>query len=374
MSAPRPPWPLGLARLAAELDRDLQRAARAAGGPEALWVSGADRLGRILGVDAEALGRALLVRRSFRADEEARRLAEAGVAHVGLPDAAYPRRLAEVYDPPFGLFARGDPRRALARIAEGPAVAIVGARRATAAGCRFARELAGALASRGAVVVSGLAQGIDSAAHEGVLERGGLTVAVLGSGVDVAYPRRNRALAQRIAARGLVVSEYWPGTRPAPWRFPARNRIVAGLSQAVVVVEAGARSGALITADLALEQGRAVLAVPGFPGAEASVGCNALLRAGAALCEGPDDVEAEVPDSPWTAGAARAPAPAPIGLEGEVHRLLVRGPLRPDELLSALGAEPGSLGAALARLELDGRVLRGEGGRFWAAPNGWSGA
>jgi DNA processing protein len=167
-----------------------------------------------------------------------------------------------------------------------------------------------------------------------------------------------------------VISEYWPGTRPAPWRFPARNRIVAGLSQAVVVVEAGARSGALITADLALEQGRAVLAVPGFPGAEASVGCNALLRAGAALCEGPDDVEAEVPDAPWTPSAASPSRPAPGGLEGEVHRMLGRGPLRPDQLAGALGAEPGPLGAALARLELDGLVLRGEGGRFWAAPLG----
>jgi DNA processing protein len=366
----RPAWPLGLARLAAELDRDLQRAARAAGGPAALWEARPDQLARFLRLDADALGRALRARAALRPAEAIRMLADAGVSCVGLPDGAYPTRLAEIYDPPFGLFLRGVRDRLLARIEEGPAVAIVGARRATAAGCRFARDLAGALAARGAVIVSGLAQGIDAAAHEGALERGGATVAVLGSGVDVSYPRRNRGLADRIAARGLVISEYWPGTSPAPWRFPARNRIVAGLSQAVVVVEAGARSGALITADLALEQGRAVLAVPGFPGAEASVGCNGLLRAGAALCEGPDDVEAEVPDAPWSRPPAARARPAPSGLEGEVHRMLGRGPLRPDQLASALGAEPGRLGAALARLELDGRVLRGEGGRFWAAPLG----
>jgi predicted Rossmann fold nucleotide-binding protein DprA/Smf involved in DNA uptake len=116
-----------------------------------------------------------------------------------------------------------------------------------------------------------------------------------------------------------------------------------------------------------------VLAVPGFPGAEASVGCNGLLRAGAALCEDPDDVEAEIPDARWTHSAPVGSRPAPSGLEGEVHRLLGRGPLRPDQLAGALGAEPGRLGAALARLEVDGRVLRGEGGRFWAAPLGGSG-
>jgi DNA processing protein len=364
-----PAWPLGLARLAAALDRDLQRAARAAGGPAALWRAGSAELARLLRLDPDGLARALRARAALNPPEAARALAAAGILHVGLPEARYPSRLAAIYDPPFGLFLRGAAsERCLAAVEEGPAIAIVGARRATAAGCRLARDLAGALAARGAVIVSGLAQGIDTAAHEGALERGGVTVAVLGSGVDVSYPRRNRGLAERIAARGLVASEYWPGTRPAPWRFPARNRIVAGLSQAVVVVEAGARSGALITADLALEQGRPVLAVPGFPGAEASAGCNALLRAGAALCETADDVEAEVSDAPWTRPAPAASAPAPTGLEGEVHRLLGRGPLRPDQLASALGAEPGRLGAALARLELDGRVLRGEGGRFWAAP------
>ena len=214
-------------------------------------------------------------------------------------------------------------------------------------------------------MVSGLAHGIDAAAHEGALAAGGTTVAVLGSGVDVPYPRRNRELATRIVRGGMLASEYWPGTPPAPWRFPARNRIVAGLAHAVAVVEAGRRSGALITADFALEQGRPVLAVPGWPGAEASAGCNALLRAGAALLETADDVVAELPDHPFGPARPAGGAP-PAGLAERVLALLRRQPMRADELAAALGAAAGPVAAALALLEVDGHAVRGEGQRFWA--------
>jgi DNA processing protein len=361
-------WPLGLAWLASELGRDLQRAARAAGGAAALWSAERGPYLAALRCDAGAAPRALAARTAFDRTVAERWLAGAGVRHVGMPDAGYPGRLAEIYDPPFGLFLRGDPG-ALARLAEGPAVAIVGSRRATAAGRALARALAGDLAARGAVVVSGLAHGIDAAAHEGALAAGGTTVAVLGSGVDVPYPRRNRDLATRIVRGGLLASEYWPGTPPAPWRFPARNRIVAGLAHAVAVVEAGRRSGALITADFALEQGRPVLAVPGWPGAEASAGCNALLRAGAALLETADDVVAELPDLAF--GPARPPeAPVPQGLAGRVLELLRREPMRPDELAAALRADAGPVAAALALLEVEGHAVRGEGQRFWAGARG----
>ncbi|MCU0306564.1 MAG: DNA-processing protein DprA [Thermoleophilia bacterium] len=362
-----PDWPLGLARLAAELGRDLQRAARALGGPAALWGAGAEALGAVMRLDGALLARVLAVRAAFDRGTAEAALAAAGIGHVALPERGYPARLREVFDPPFGLFLAGAARPVLARVAEGPVVAVVGSRTPTAAGGRFARDLAHDLARRGAVVVSGLARGIDTAVHEGALEGGSPTVAVLGSAVDVVHPRRNRVLAGRIRTTGLVVSEYWPGTPPAPWRFPARNRIVAGMAQAVVVVEAGARSGALITADFALEQGRPVLAVPGPPRAELAAGCHALIRAGAALCEGADDVVDEIPDAGWRE-ADGAGVAEPTGLAGRVCALLRREPLRADQLAAALAEDPGPVAAALALLEVDGFVLRGEGQRYWAAP------
>jgi DNA processing protein len=364
----RPPdWPLGLARLAQAAGRDLQRAARRAGGPRALWAADRDGLGRALGAAGPDLDAAVAARRRFDAAAERRRLADAAIAHVGAPEPLYPRRLAELHDPPFGLFARGAVDRALAAMAGGPVVAIVGCRRATAPGRALARGLARRLAERGAVIVSGLAHGIDAAAHEGALDAGGATVAVLGCGVDVPYPRRNRELARRVAEGGALVSEYWPGTAPAPWRFPARNRIVAGLAEAVAVVEAGRRSGALITADFALELGRPVLAVPGWPGALASEGCNGLIRAGAALLEGPEDVIAELAGSGWS-DAAPSAAAALDGLGGRVHELLQREPMGADRLAQELEQDAAAVSAALALLEVEGLAVRGEGQRFWAAP------
>jgi DNA processing protein len=365
--SPVPEWPLGLARLAQATGRDLQRAARRAGGPAPLWRAGRASLGRALGAEGAELDAAVAARRRFDGAAERRRLAEAAITHIGLPDPRYPRRLGELHDPPFGLFARGEVVCLTAALAGAPVVAIVGSRRATVQGRAFARELARRLAERGAVIVSGLAHGIDAAAHEGALDEGGLTVAVLGCGVDVPYPRRNRDLARRIAAAGCLVSEYWPGTPPAPWRFPARNRIVAGLAQAVAVVEAGRRSGALITADFALELGRPVLAVPGWPTAVASEGANGLLRAGAALLEGPDDVIAELPEAGWGDAVATAAA-ALDGLGGRIHGLLQREPMGADRLAEELDEDAGAVSAALALLEIEGLAIRGEGRRFWAAP------
>ncbi|WP_217912969.1 DNA-processing protein DprA [Miltoncostaea marina] len=367
MSGPAPAWPVGLARLAQALGRDLQRAARAAGGPERLWSCDRPGLGRALRAAGGDLDVAHRARARIDPAADAAALRAAGIAHVGPPHAAYPAALRELVDPPFCLFLRGRAEEALARLAEGPAVAVVGARRATVQGAAFARELGGELARRGAVVVSGLAHGIDAAAHEGALEAGGATVAVLGCGVDVPYPRRNRGLARRIAETGALVSEFWPGTPPAPWRFPARNRIVAGLCGAVAVVEAGRRSGALITADFALELGRPVLAVPGWPGALASEGCNGLLRAGAALLESADDVVAELRHPGWREVAPPRP-PALEGLMGRVHERLAREPMAADALAEALGEDPGAIAAAIALLEVEGLAVRGEGQRFWAAP------
>ena len=247
----------------------------------------------------------------------------------------------------------------------------MGSRRATAAGRAPSRaRLAAALAERGAVVVSGLAHGIDAAAHEGALAAGGVTVAVLGCGVDVPYPRRNRDLARADRRRsGMLISEYWPGTAPAPWRFPARNRIVAGLAEAVAVVEAGRRSGALITADFGLELGRPVLAVPGWPGSRESEGCNGLLRAGAGAAR----VGART--SRPSSRARRGDEPPPVapphldGLARRVHdELLPRADGR-RTAAEELQEDAATVAGALALLEVEGLAVRGEGQRFWAAPS-----
>ena len=228
---------------------------------------------------------------AFRAcfDEETYRrdLRERGFRWLARSDSAFPPRLRSIHDPPLGVFLRGAGSLELLSL---PAVAVVGARSCSEYGAHVARALAGRLAAAGVVVVSGLARGVDGWAHRGALERGGQTVAVLGCGIDRDYPRAHAALAAQLAERGLIVSEYPPGVAPAPWRFPARNRIVAGLTLATVVGEARARSAALITADLALDEGREVLAVPGQITSSLSRGTNALLRLGATPVTGAADV------------------------------------------------------------------------------------
>ena len=202
-------------------------------------------------------------------------------------DPAFPPLLGAIHDPPAQLFLRGAGDAALlAR----PSVAVVGARACSPYGQHVGRLLGRELAAAGAVVVSGLARGADGAAHRGALDAGGSTVAVLGCGIDRDYPASHHRLAAEIRATGLVLSEYEPGTEPAPWRFPARNRIIAGLALAVVIVEARARSGALITADFALDEGREVFAVPGEITSALSAGTNELIRLGAAPVTKPSDV------------------------------------------------------------------------------------
>ena len=205
---------------------------------------------------------------------------------VTLQDADYPDRLRNIFDPPCLLYARGR----MPRFDEELAVAMVGTRTCTPYGIRAAEELGYGLAKGGALVVSGLARGIDTASIRGALRAGGVTAAVLGGGVDVVYPRENRNFFEDVAAAGVLLSEYPPGTEPKPGYFPIRNRILSGLCAAALVVEAPERSGALITANLALEQSRDVYAVPGPIFARDSVGCNRLIRDGAGLVEEPWDL------------------------------------------------------------------------------------
>jgi DNA processing protein len=246
-----------------------------------------------------------------------------------------PPLLRAIHDPPIGLFVRGAaPVELLAR----PAVAIVGARACSGYGASVARSLARELAAADLVVVSGLARGVDSEAHRGALDAGGTTVAVLGCGIDRDYPAAHADLARRIAASGLIVSEYAPGVEPAPWRFPARNRIVAGLAAATVVVEARERSGALITADLALEEGREVFAVPGEITSALSAGTNGLLKLGAA---------------PLTSAADLGVAP----LAPSSSPLLELLPATADDLVRGTGRNAAEIARELVELELAGRVV-----------------
>jgi DNA processing protein len=272
----------------------------------------------------------------------------------------YPPLLAELHDPPARLFLRGGLSDLLAR----PAVAIVGARSCSSYGAQVAQELARDLATAGVVVVSGLARGIDGEAHRGALAGGGVTVAVLGCGIDRDYPRSHAELARRIAEDGLVVSEYPPGVEPAPWRFPARNRIIAGLAHATVVVEARERSGALITADFALELGRDVFAVPGEITSALSGGTNDLLRQGAAPLLSVEDILGAIglERAPPARRAALSPAAEAVGA-------VLRDGARPaDELVRAVGLGSAEVAAALVELELAGLATSADG--IYRCPSG----
>ena len=275
------------------------------------------------------------------------------IACVRRRDPAFPSLLAAIHDPPPRLFLRG---AAGATLLDGPAVAVVGARACSSYGRSVARSLCRDLAAAGLVVVSGMARGIDGEAHRGALDGGGATVAVLGCGIDRDYPATHAELARRISSTGLVVSEYEPGVEPAPWRFPARNRIIAGLCRATLVVEARERSGALITADFALDEGREVLAVPGEITSSLSSGTNALLRLGATPVTCVDDVlEVFGVEHARVAAAALGPT---------AERLLAglgAGALTADEIVRASGVEPGAGAAALVELELAGRVTLEDG-------------
>jgi DNA processing protein len=279
----------------------------------------------------------------------------AGIEAIGLGDPRYPSLLAVIDDAPPVLWLTG----AITCLSL-PTVALVGSRAASPYGLEAASRLAGDLASAGVVVVSGLARGIDSAAHRAVLAAGGETAAVLGSGVDVIYPREHDVLAAEIARHGVVLSELPPGTAPEAFHFPERNRIISGLSLAVVVVEAAQRSGSLITARFGLEQGRAVMAVPGSVLSGRHRGSHGLIRDGAVVVESADDILAEL-----RAGYPKADAAAPEPLADPILERMEEGEgYDLDALESETGLRPAQLLPRLLQLELRGAVRRLDGGQF----------
>lgn len=302
-----------------------------------------------------------------------------GLVHavITLGDPRYPASLLATEDPPLLLYVAGPQQAFTPAAALFPAqraLAMVGSRQPSAQGLIDARRLAHELCRAGLCIVSGMALGIDAAAHEGALEAaqagraddaGPATIAVWGTGLDQPYPRRHAALAQRIARVGLLVSEYPLGTPPLAAHFPQRNRIISGLAQGTLVVEAALASGSLITARLAAEQGREVFAIPGSIHASQSHGCHALLRQGATLVETAQDVLDELQGLAPPATAATSPAsPRETALESDLLTALGFDPLGLDELVARTGWSAAQLQAALLELELAGRVARLPGGMF----------
>jgi DNA processing protein len=295
-----------------------------------------------------------------------RRMKQDGIAMIALGEEGYPAPLAEIAVPPPVLFVKGS-----LLPADDKAIAIVGSRKPSLAGLRMAADLAGDLARAGFTIVSGLARGIDTAAHRGALEAGGRTIAVLGSGIDVTYPPENGSLADSIAARGATLSEFVPGTRPVKGNFPRRNRLISGLALGTVVVEAGERSGALITADAALEQNRTVFAVPGTPGYAGAKGANKLLKEGAKLVESAADVLEDIapqvrpqPGQPTLGFAAGL-----TGAEERVSDLLSDAPAHVDEIARHLGMPAHNVLAVLLSLETKG-LARPLPGKFYVREAG----
>ena len=279
-------------------------------------------------------------------------------------DARYPERLRQIDDPPLALFCRGTLDHLGA-----PAVAIVGSRNASVMGAADAKAFAWELAQSGLCIVSGLAAGIDAAAHEGALAAGAPTVAVMGTGPEITYPTGHKHLAERIAQQGCVITEYAPGVGPISWNFPRRNRLISGLSLGVLVVEAAQRSGSLITARLAAEQGREVFAMPGSVHATLSRGCHALLREGAKLVETVEDL---LTDLTWTGFHGSVThskrALTSSGDEGPVLKAVGHTPISADQVARATGEPVSHVLAELCRLQLEGFVTLMPGGRFQRAP------
>ncbi|MBI5869401.1 MAG: DNA-protecting protein DprA [Actinobacteria bacterium] len=333
-----------------------------------LWNCPDPLLASLLRLPEKNLPQLAEFRSRFSAPEMLEQLEREGTRIVTLGEPDYPCCLAQIHDPPPALFMKG--ATPLAELSEQPCVAIVGARSASRYGLDASTIIARGLSAHGVCVISGMALGIDAAAHTGSLDYKGRSLAVLGCGPDVVYPAANRGLHSSLLERGLIVSEYPPRTQPMPWRFPARNRIMAGLASAVIVVEAGAKkSGSLITADFALEEGREVFAVPGSIFSKLSTGPHSLLRNGAAAVTSAEEVleslGLELSQQSLPLGDSGSPAGIPSGLSDDEQRLfreLEALPRHPDLLASKAGLDGSSTVTALISLELKG-LARLETGR-----------
>ena len=333
---------------------------------ESLSASAAE-LSRVDGLDGKAIDGLLSFNDWDEVEREVRRASEAGVQIIPFGSPIYPARLRTIADPPPCLYLKGE-----FRPEDDKAVAVVGTRSASDYGRRVARDLCRGLVSLGFTVVSGMARGIDGAAHDMALSAGGRTIAVLGSGVDRAYPPEHEKLYHRISDRGAVISELPIGSRPLAFNFPARNRLISGLSIGVVVVEATEKSGSLITAALALEQGREVFAVPGEVGASRSRGGHRLIQQGAKLVQSVEDIIEEI--APQLARSGVRPATRPLRVlppsaaveTRRIFDILQDRSLHIDEVIEASGLSASKVSQILLELELQGFLKQLPGNRYTA--------
>ncbi|MDD5559577.1 DNA-processing protein DprA [Candidatus Methylomirabilis sp.] len=331
------------------------RLVQALGSAEAVLGAKAEALEQVPGI-SQQIARAV-ARFPWRdaLDRELRVIETRGLGLVRFGDERYPELLAAIYSPPPVLYLRGtiQPKDRVA-------VAIVGSRKATPYGSAMAEQISGELAERGVTIVSGMARGIDAAAHRGALDAAGRTIAVLGCGLGVTYPPEHAELADRIAAQGALISEFPIFTPPKPGHFPRRNRIISGLARGVVVIEAGLESGALITANYALEQGREVFAVPGQATSRSSSGCHQLIKAGAKLTEGWEDIWEELePQLTLPTQAGRDVTCASPPLEQDeilIVDTLEAGPLQIDDLIDRTQLPAGKMASLLLSLMLKGMI------------------
>lgn len=327
--------------------------------PERALKASAAELSAVKGVSAAAA--ASILTHNYRpfAERESEAVARHGVKVVDFLATEYPKVLLEISDPPPFLYVRGE------LLGVEDAVAIVGSRRASTYGLVTTERLAGELALHGVTVVSGMARGVDTAAHRGALKAGGRSIGVLGCGIDVMYPPENQRLFKEMAEKGALVSEFPMGTTPLAENFPRRNRIISGVSRGVLVVEAVQNSGSLITARYALDQGREVFAIPGNINSSGSRGTNQLIKQGAKLVEGVEDILEELPQRPKV--AAHAGAPPSFSLtpqEAGIYTLLAESPLHIDDIIVKSELTVGDVSAILLRLELKGAIMQLPGKHF----------
>ena len=329
--------------------------------PKAVFDAGADELSGVEGLGEKVIREIKRGPFEKEVEKELHLLHGAGATIVTFNDDHYPKRLKEIYDPPPLLYIRGELRKE-----DELAVAIVGSRKTSSYGRWITEKVSREIASQGVTIVSGMARGIDSVAHQGAILGGGRTIAVLGCGVDLIYPPENRSLYGEIVDHGAVLSEFPMGSRPEAVHFPRRNRIISGLSLGVVVVQASGKSGSLITAGYALEQGRDVYAMPGNVGAEGSRGTNQLIKQGAKLVESSEDILEEILPQWKREGTVEAKDPS-HGLpedEKALYQLLGETPLHIDAIILESRLDPGKVSSLLLNLELKGLVSQSPGKYF----------
>lgn len=345
------PYWLAMSRISVLGARRIRRLVEAFGSAEKAFTADFDAL-VAAGLPGKVVNTMIAERTAVNPGREVEKLHALGYKALTLHDSTYPKLLKEIFDPPAVLYYKGD-----INVLEFPSVAVVGSRKATEYGRVTAAKLSGDLAALGVTVVSGMARGIDTAAHQGVLRSAGRTAAVLGCGLDVCYPPENRKLRDEILHEGVLLSEFPPGTQPKPPHFPMRNRVISGLSLAVVVVEAAERSGALITADCALEQGREVFAVPGSIHSPTSRGCHRMLKEGAAVAENVGDISSVLGLFSLESGKNEQQRKlSPV--QKNVLTVMEYEPIHFDQVMDKCGLSAGELAGILLELELSGAVKK----------------